>query len=134
MTVIGRYAMFTCTYFTHKDALLGLRLCGGACIDSVNELHITEMELNGAYTNSDGAYTSTRRCLHILITFDHVVERRESRWMPRLRQTPGDEHQPRFPTLGHTVPLQQCTSADTVNLLWFGFLRAILPRFRSFTG
>ena len=45
-----------------------------------------------------------RWSVHQLIIFDHMVERRESRRMPRLRQTPGDEHQPRFPTLG----LKQC--------------------------
>ena len=42
MTGIDRYAMFTCTYFTYEDALLGLRLCGGAGSDSENEPYITE--------------------------------------------------------------------------------------------
>ena len=34
MAVIGRDAMFTCTYFTYKDALPRLRLRGGAGSDS----------------------------------------------------------------------------------------------------
>ena len=53
MTVIGRYAVVTCTYLTYKDALLGLRLRGGAGSDSENEHHIIEMELNQAQFYED---------------------------------------------------------------------------------
>ena len=37
MTVIGRYFMFMCAYFTYKDALLGVRLRGGAGSDMEND-------------------------------------------------------------------------------------------------
>ena len=42
MTVIGRYALFTCTFLTYKAACLGLCLRGGGGIDTENEHHITE--------------------------------------------------------------------------------------------